>query len=343
MRHISVIIPAHNEEQVILNTLRALQAAGFENRDIYVVDDCSTDNTSEIVRKFIGVNLLTLTQNVGKANALRKLIKHFLLCERYEWVTFLDADTDVDVNFLTATENAISADPEVALFVGQVKARRGSYLTALRAVEYAIGQDLFKSGMSARGVIFVAPGCASVYRTSMLRQLRFEGDTLAEDMDLTMQVQRKRGKIVYIPEAIVNTQDPGTVKDYTKQVTRWYRGTWQVLRKYNTLSFTRKQKVDLWIIFLMLDALVFNRIMWLIAGAILLPVAQIASLVTLDWLFYFAFAVYAAVKTKRADVIYKFPAYFWASYINPVMFFKTFWEVIVFKKQLLVWNKVQRY
>jgi len=343
MRHIAVIIPAHNEEQVILNTLRALQAAGFCSRDIYVVDDCSKDRTSEIVRCFVGVNLLTLTENVGKANALRKLIRHFILCERYQWVAFLDVDTEVDENFLTATENAISADPSVALYIGQIRAKVGGYLSSLRVVEYAISQDLFKSGMSRQGVLFVAPGCSSIYNTGILRHLRFEGDTLAEDMDLTIQVQRLRGKIIYIPDAIVYTQDPMTIKDYIKQVTRWYRGTWQVLKKYRTLSFTKKQKVDYWIIFLMIDALAFNRVIWLLGATVFLAMSQVLMLFGFDVAFYFAFATYAALKTKRFDVIYRFPAYFWTSYLNPLLFFRAFGEIVLLKKHPLAWNKVQRY
>jgi len=295
------------------------------------------------VQSITDINLLTLIKNAGKANALRTLIRDFALCDRYEWITFLDADTEVDVNFLTAVKEAIKKDPSVALYVGQIRAKQGGYLTALRAVEYAISQDLFKSGMSRQGVIFVAPGCTSIYKSSMMRQLRFEGDTLAEDMDLTIQVQRKKGEIVYIPDAIVYTQDPSSIKDYIKQVLRWYRGTWQVLKKYKTMGFTKKQKVDYWIIFLMIDALAFNRVLWLTGGMLLLPMSQMIWLFGIDILFYFLFATYTAFKTKRLDVIYKFPAYFWTSYLNPLLFFRAFGEIVLFKKHVLAWNKVQRY
>jgi poly-beta-1,6-N-acetyl-D-glucosamine synthase len=344
-RNIAIMIPAHNEETVLRGTIDALFEAGANPADIYVVDDASKDKTSEIAHN-CGVKLLTLTANCGKAVALRKLFHYYLLSDRYEFVILLDADTKVDNLFLQAFSISVDTHPDVALYVGQVVSAKGGFISAGRAVEYAIGQDLFKSGMSEHGLIFVAPGCASMYRSAILKQLKFEGDTLAEDMDLTMQVQRMREKIVYVPDAIVITQDPGSVKDYIKQVTRWFRGTWQVMLKHRVLSIGKKQKVDLTMIFLMLDALIFNRFIWVALAFWVFAFTWTAALAALaiDTTVAFLIAVYAAIKNRRMDVIYKFPMYFWMTgYLNPLLFLKTFFEIIVFKRVDYAWNKVVRY
>jgi len=343
--NIAIMIPAHNEELVLKDTIEALLDAGAHLEDIYVVDDASKDKTSEIAHQ-CGTNLLTLKENGGKAVALRKLFRYYMLGDRYEFIILLDADTKVDSQFLQAFHIAAIKDSSVSLYVGQVVSAKGGYISAGRAVEYAIGQDLFKSGMSKHGLIFVAPGCASMYRGSVLKTLKFEGDTLAEDMDLTMQVQRQRGKIVYVPEAIVITQDPGSIRDYSKQVVRWFRGTWQVIKKHRVMAFEKKQKVDAMMLFLMLDALIFNRLIWFMAVLWLFSFSWSALLAALaiDTAVAFAIAVYAARKNRRWDVIYKFPMYFWLTgYLNPVLFLKTFFEIMVFSKETLAWNKVQRY
>ena len=344
-RNICIMIPSHNEELVLKGTIDALLNAGTNVKDIYVVDDASKDKTSEIA-KTANVNLLTLKENVGKATALKKLFNFFLLGHRYQFTILLDADTKVDSSFLKSFSKAIKKYPDVSLYVGQVVSARGGYISAGRAVEYAIGQDLFKSGMSKQGIIFVAPGCASMYRNDILKKLVFDGDTLAEDMDLTMQVQRLRKKIIYVPEAKVITQDPGSIKDYTKQVTRWFRGTWQVMLKHHVFGLTKKQKVDWMMIFLMLDALIFNRFIWLAMAIWLFSFSWIAMLavIIVDTAVAFLIAIYASIKNKRTDVIYKFPMYFWLTgYLNPLLFLKTFFEIIVFKRELHAWNKVQRY
>jgi cellulose synthase/poly-beta-1,6-N-acetylglucosamine synthase-like glycosyltransferase len=342
---ICFIIPAHNEEKVLSSTIDSIIKCGGNVKDIYVVDDASKDNTSKVASS-LNVNLLTLQKNKGKALALKSLIDEFDLCNKYEFITFVDADTKLDINFLGAMRMATVHNNTVSLYVGKVKPIRGGLITACRSVEYALGQDLFKSGMSRQGIIFVAPGCASMYRGSVLKQLNFDSNTLAEDMDLTMQVQRMKREIIYVENAIVYTQDPKNIKDYSKQVTRWFRGTWQVIKKHSVFAIKKKQKVDLAMIFLMSDALIFNRFIWVIASFLLFSVTLKAVLFAFlfDIFVTFLVAIYASYKDKRWDVIYKFPFYFWlTSYLNPFIFLKTFFEIMVFDKKSYSWNKVARY
>jgi biofilm PGA synthesis N-glycosyltransferase PgaC len=340
--NIAILIAAYNEEAVIQNTIDALLEAGVIPQDIYVVDDKSTDNTAAIVRQN-DVNLLALKRNVGKAAALRTAISKAKFEQRYKFVISMDADTIVHPKFIQAFEDASRNDDTTALFVGQVKSSKGNYISALRSVEYAIGHDIHKAGQSNIGAIFVAPGCVSMYRASWLPILRFEGDTLAEDMDLTMQIQRAKGRIVYVPKAVVYTQDPRTIKDYIKQITRWQRGGWQVFKKHKVLSMNKKQAVDWLIIFQTVDAFIFNRATWLIGSAILLPWHLIWLSLAVDIALSFVISCYVAIKNRRLDVVYKFPMYFWIGYINMYTYFKTFYEVMIVKREVLVWNKVQRY
>ena len=99
-------------------------------------------------------------------------------------------------------------------------------------------------------------------------------------------------------------------------------------------------------LFLMLDALIFNRLLWVFAGVTLFAFTPKAILFALlaDATVTFLVAIYASIKNRRLDVIYKFPMYFWLTgYLNPVLFLKTFVEIMMLDKEVLVWNKVQRY
>jgi len=49
---VSVIVPAWNEEVGIINSIKSLLKNNYNNLEIIVVDDGSTDNTAKIVREF---------------------------------------------------------------------------------------------------------------------------------------------------------------------------------------------------------------------------------------------------------------------------------------------------
>ena len=359
---IAVIIPAHNEEWVIGLTIPALWLAEVQPEDVYVVDDASSDTTS-VIAESCGVQLLTLTTNVGKSAALQKAIQHFKLCERYDYVAFLDADTRVDPNYFTALIAAVEKDPEAVLFLGQVQSQRGGYISALRTTEYKVGHDLNKEGQHRWGVIFVAPGCASLYRADMLALLDFGGGTLAEDMDFTFQCHRMEmeveRKVVYVSDAIVYTQDPPTFRDLIKQVKRWQRGGWQVAFKYHVFPFMgKRQPVDLYLFFQMGFPLIINRytvflplmLYWLVYQSNTLlfgyfsPLQVVLLLVSVDFLTLGTMGAYAGIKTGRPDAFFKLPFYFWIFYVMQLTHIQTFFEVVFAKKgSKMDWTRVPRY
>ncbi len=340
---IAVLIPVYNEEPVLKGTVDALVAADCDRSDIFIIDDRSTDRTAEIARS-LHVNVYTVPENGGKARAQVTALEHFQLCERYDWIIFLDGDTKVDLHFVNAMFQAAKEDPTVALYVGQVKSVRNNHLySASRAVEYTYGHDMVKHGQSNFNVIMVSPGCASMYRTDVLKELHIDHMTLAEDMDLTMQVHRYGGKVAYIPEAAVYTQDPNNLKDYHKQILRWYRGFWQVVLKHGVLSpFQRKQRVDWYMMLMILDAFVFNRVFWFVSALAALPVSLV-TVFGVDFLMSALVALYAAFRTKRMDVLYRLPQHYWLNYLSFYAYLRSFIEIVVLRKELLAWNKVARY
>lgn len=339
---IAVLIPVYNEEPVIKGTIDALVLAGMPLDDIYVVNDRSTDNT-EAIALSTGVNVYTVSQNGGKAQAQRKSLEYFRLTEKYKWIIFLDGDTKVDINFVKEMRNSAMAEPGIGLFVGQVKSVNNNHIfSASRANEYTYGQDIAKHGQSNFNVIFVSPGCASMYRSDVLDKMDIDHSTLAEDMDLTMQAHSMGHKIKYVPDAIVYTQDPSTFKDYHKQILRWSRGLWQVVKKHKVFNLKNNLRVNWYMRLVIFDALLLNPVIWLFILMLYSPILSLFAFF-LNILFSFAVALYSSYRTRRLDVIYKFPVYYWIVYINLYAFVRAFVEIIILKKELLAWNKVKRY
>jgi cellulose synthase/poly-beta-1,6-N-acetylglucosamine synthase-like glycosyltransferase len=338
----AVLIPVYNEEIVIGGTIDALVAAGMAISDIYVVNDKSTDNTAAVAASY-GVSVYTVPVNGGKARAQTAALQYFMLCDRYDWIIFLDGDSKVGKNFGNSLKSAAYNDPAVALFVGQVKSVKNDHVfSAYRSFEYTLSHDLAKKAQDNFNVVYVSPGCASMYRADVLSKLEIDSATLAEDMDLTIQVHRLGMKVSYIEGAEVYTQDPNNMKDYHKQILRWYRGFWQVVKKHNVLWWGPKRPVDLYMWMIIADAIFLNRFVYLAAVIMAFPgVSLIAILVDIG--FAFAIACYSAWKTKRVDVITKFPIYYWLGYLNFYALSRAFIETMVMRKNLLTWNKVKRY
>ena len=67
---VSVIIPAHNEEKTIGRVLDSLINQTYSNKEIIVVNDCSTDNTKPIVKSYEGILQIMNDKNLGLARSI---------------------------------------------------------------------------------------------------------------------------------------------------------------------------------------------------------------------------------------------------------------------------------
>ena len=96
----SIIIPAYNEAAGIKKVILECKKVCNKSDEIIVVDDGSTDNTVQIAKK-LGVNVVCLSKNQGKANALKK---GFLSAKKDILIT-IDADCTYPPNKIPALEN----------------------------------------------------------------------------------------------------------------------------------------------------------------------------------------------------------------------------------------------
>ncbi|MSU74473.1 glycosyltransferase family 2 protein [Candidatus Kaiserbacteria bacterium] len=90
----SVIIPAHNEEHSVAGVLEAIsKLKRLEGADIIVVDDCSTDATASVVKRY-SVQLLQNVQNFGYGYSLKRGIA----AAKNDSIVILDADGSYPVS-----------------------------------------------------------------------------------------------------------------------------------------------------------------------------------------------------------------------------------------------------
>ncbi len=230
---VSVIVPAYNEEKVIVKTITSLLTQRYPGElEIVVVDDGSPDSTYEIAEHaYAGHPQVAVytKPNGGKASALDFGIAR----ARGEIVIGLDADT-VFLPNTTAELVAPLADPRVGAVAGNAKVgNRVNIVTQWQAVEYVTSQNLDRRAFSLLDCITVVPGAVGAWRRALVLEVGgFSDDTLAEDQDLTLEIRRRGHSVAYADRAIAYTEAPDTLRGLAKQRFRWSFGTLQCMWKH---------------------------------------------------------------------------------------------------------------
>jgi cellulose synthase/poly-beta-1,6-N-acetylglucosamine synthase-like glycosyltransferase len=335
------LLPGKNESLVIARTIKSIGDAHVSAKDIYVVDDGSSDNTGEIARA-LGVNVLTNSVNVGKAESITLANLEFHLDDRYDVICLMDADSIVDEDYYDKVAEAFLTKPDVAVVSANTKSIKYNWLTAYRAMVYAMSNWVYKQGQSSMGVITVVPGFAANYSARAFKHLTWDSDTVTEDMDTTIQVHKKKlGSIVYCEHADTYTQDPGTLKDYIKQIYRWYTGAWQVGKKHK--CFFGTDKIDIEYTFIMLESLIFSVFYMLIPVWMWFWPKRVIIAVLLEYFAMIMWTSVTAVATKRWDILRYSPMFIIVRAVDCFVMCKSFINTMVLQKQERAWNAVARY
>lgn len=89
---VSVIMPAHNSEDTIRDAVRSVIVQSYENWELLIIDDCSTDGTVQVIEEYLKdlrVRLIKTDKSVGKPYYPR----NFGIREsRGQYIAFLDSD-----------------------------------------------------------------------------------------------------------------------------------------------------------------------------------------------------------------------------------------------------------
>ncbi|HEX8839483.1 MAG TPA: glycosyltransferase [Sphingomicrobium sp.] len=230
---VSVLIPAFNEERVIERSIRQVLASESVRLEVIVIDDGSKDRTAEVVRTaFAGderVHLMTLA-NGGKARALN----HGLGVAKSDLVIALDADTQFETGTIARLARWFAEDERLAAVAGNAKVgNRVNIVTRWQALEYVTAQNLERRALARLGAMTVVPGAVGAWRKPALLEVGgYPPETLAEDQDLTIAVQRAGWHVTYDQSAIAWTEAPQTFGQLARQRFRWAFGTIQCVWKH---------------------------------------------------------------------------------------------------------------
>ncbi len=300
---VAVLIPAYNEETVIVRTIRSVMMSTYKNLRIIVIDDGSTDRTLQVAREAYPKDiesgrLMILTKpNGGKAEAL-----NFAL-EQMEEDIYVGIDADGVI-----AHDAIGrlvchfANPKIGAVAGNAKVgNRVNLWTRWQALEYITSQNFERRALDLFDVVMVVPGAIGAWRTAAVRTGGgYHSNTVAEDADLTMNLLEQGYSVIYEDQALAFTEAPVNADGLMRQRFRWSFGILQAVFKHRG-AITKRRAMGL---FALPNIVIFQ---------ILLPlVSPLIDLMFVAGLLHYVIDRYFHPETASTASLYKLLTFFLA-------------------------------
>jgi glycosyltransferase involved in cell wall biosynthesis len=274
---VTVIVPAHNEEEGIASTIEGLLAQDapewLQITDVVVVVNNSTDRTAEIARRY-PVTVLEMLHNPHKKSGAMNhgWQQHG---RDSDFVLTMDADTVLLPDTVEKMAKELVENPVLGAVCSRYWAKDGRGLVRrLQRLEYARYDDL----RELRGwKVNVASGAAAMYRRLALQEVvelrgrpePWDNESLIEDYALTLDLKSRGWKVGAAREAHVYTEPPTTFRELWRQRLRWGRGGMDECLKR---GWTRATRRDI-LAYALFSMSVFFRVLWIVMLVLMLVYA----------------------------------------------------------------------
>lgn len=233
---VSILIPAHNEAEVIRETVLNIMSLDYENYEIILIDDRSSDGTALIVqnlcKEFEKIECLVRHYDAlpGKSAVLNDAIK----IAKGDLFLVFDADARVAPDFLKIMLPLIEPKD-----VGAVQARKNiinykqNFLTRCQYNEFATDTGLQISRDATRGAVELRGNGELIKREVIEDVGGWNNNTLVDDLDLSTRMHIKGWDIRFCPQAVVWEEGVITFTALIRQRRRWVEGS---IRRYLEFS-----------------------------------------------------------------------------------------------------------
>ena len=170
---VSIITPCYNSEQFIVETYQSIFNQTYKNWEWIIVDDCSKDNSVELIKSFNDdrVKLFVQDNNQGAAVARNKALD----IAKGKYITFIDSDDLWLPNFLETTINYLENNNENLVYT--------SYKRVDENLNFALNDFIAIDKINRNRILYNCPipMLTSVYNASEIGIVKFPDVELRED------------------------------------------------------------------------------------------------------------------------------------------------------------------
>ncbi|NIM06957.1 MAG: glycosyltransferase [Armatimonadetes bacterium] len=231
---LAIVIPAHNESDVIERSLQSLTGLEYRKEafQVFVIADNCTDETATLAREN---GATVFERNVpdlrGKGYAIAWFLERMTDLEEWEALVFIDADSIVSPNLLTAFSNRLRAGATALQARYSVVSKRRSPLEALMYLAFSLKCYLRPLARSRLGWSVGLHGNGMCLSTSLLKALPWEAFCLTEDVEYGLRLLEMGHRVEFAPEATVWSEMPSRPQRARGQHLRWESGRLQLARR----------------------------------------------------------------------------------------------------------------
>lgn len=354
---ISILIPCHNEAVVIKETVENILNVDYENYEIIVIDDRSTDDTKDAVleleKKYDKVKALIRDKNAypGKSAVLNDAIK---IAKGEAYLVF-DADAKIKPDFIKTLLTKYEGDD-----VGAIQARKviinanQNFLTACQYNEYVMDTHLQVGRDAVKGAVELRGNGELIKKNALVDIGGWNNETITDDLDMSTRLHIKGWDIRFVQDAIVYEEGVVTFSALVRQRRRWVEGSirryleyiWDVLFTkdmslrvgFDLIAYISEFLLPAWLIIeIIVQAFHFvkGQENYILSSAILIVVV---GLFFTSGLIY-SFRKYSHYTTFKAIIQAIITSGYFITIWFPIVMFIVF--KIIFTKRTMDWGKTQ--
>lgn len=230
---VSILIPAHNEENVIAKTIENIISIDYKKLEIIVIDDRSTDNTTLILESLKENYLDKFSYIVRDKNAFpgkSAVLNEAMAKAKGEVICVFDADARIKPNFLKKALPYLADHDTGAVQTRKVISNSDyNFLTRCQNNEYALDTHFQKGRDSIRGAVELRGNGQLIKREALIDVGGWNNYTITDDLDLSTRLHLKDWDIRFCTDTEVYEEGITRFLPLIKQRRRWVEGS---IRRY---------------------------------------------------------------------------------------------------------------
>ena len=181
---ISVIIPTFNRAHVLLKAIDSVLKQTYKNFEVIVVDDGSTDGTTELLSSYIkeGKILYLKQENKGVSSARNFGVKS----SKGDWLAFLDSDDEWLKHKLQKQVELLTERPDLRLVHGEELWVRNGKRVNQKKIHQKFGGFIYEKCLP---LCLISPSAVMIERKLYEEMGGFDEEfTVCEDYDLWLKI-----------------------------------------------------------------------------------------------------------------------------------------------------------
>ena len=230
------IIPAHNEEAVVVNLIESLKKQTYNKNlyDIYVIADNCTDNTAKVAKQAGAI----VYERFDETKKTKGYALNWFLQQKikenapYDALFIFDADNIVDKNFIKNMNKKLCQGEDVVQGYRDIKNPSDNWITSGYALFYWTMHRFYHLARYNLGLSPLLNGTGFMVRFDVVKPQGWDTVTLTEDIEFSLKRIIAGKKLGWATDAIVYDEQPTGFKQSWSQRSRWTVGHMQCIKEY---------------------------------------------------------------------------------------------------------------